>query len=409
MQESARILTKFNFMINIRYYLDTRWKKTELTKFPLKISLSRMKQKTMFPTGISLESEFWDNQKQELSKSHPQYRNLKLMLDDLEIKVRKIIDRLEESGQLVGIGIIGVKDLVLSELHPKIDKKADQTVKEPQKPVFSEQMDNFMSRKHGRTYEIYNETKKKLKAFKPDEYDSLTFEEMDVNFIRDFDEFLSKTSTSRNARNIHLRNIRAIFNDAINEDLITVYPFRKFKIRPEPTKKRALPVERIREIFNGEYEEWEQRHIDCFKLIFLLCGINIADLFNLEKIEDGRIEYNRAKTHRHYSIKVEPEAMHLIEKWKGKKKLLCYGDTIKDYRTYYSRLMGCLKKYNLCTYNARHSWATIAASLDIPKETIAAALGHGGNTVTDIYIDFDQRKVDEANRKVLDWVLYGKR
>ena len=64
---------------------------------------------------------------------------------------------------------------------------------------------------------------------------------------------------------------------------------------------------------------------------------------------------------------------------------------------------------SLSSYWARHTWATIAASLDIPKETIAAALGHGGNTVTDIYIDFDRRKVDEANRRVLDWVLYGKK
>ena len=63
----------------------------------------------------------------------------------------------------------------------------------------------------------------------------------------------------------------------------------------------------------------------------------------------------------------------------------------------------------LTTYWARHTWATIAASLDIPRDTIAHALGHGGNTVTDIYIDFDQKKVDDANRRVLDWVLYGKR
>lgn len=61
----------------------------------------------------------------------------------------------------------------------------------------------------------------------------------------------------------------------------------------------------------------------------------------------------------------------------------------------------------LTTYWARHSWATIAASLDIPKETIAAALGHSSHTVTDIYIEFDYRKVDEANRRVLNWVLYG--
>lgn len=51
----------------------------------------------------------------------------------------------------------------------------------------------------------------------------------------------------------------------------------------------------------------------------------------------------------------------------------------------------------------------MAAELDIPKDTIAAALGHGGNTVTDIYIDFNAKKVDEANRLVLDYVLYDKR
>jgi len=59
---------------------------------------------------------------------------------------------------------------------------------------------------------------------------------------------------------------------------------------------------------------------------------------------------------------------------------------------------------SLSTYAARHSWATIAAGLDIPKETIAAGLGHGGNSVTDIYIDFDQRKVDAANRKIIDYL-----
>lgn len=59
---------------------------------------------------------------------------------------------------------------------------------------------------------------------------------------------------------------------------------------------------------------------------------------------------------------------------------------------------------DLSTYYARHTWATIAAKLEIPKETIAAALGHGGNSVTDIYINFDQKKIDEANRKVLKYI-----
>lgn len=32
-----------------------------------------------------------------------------------------------------------------------------------------------------------------------------------------------------------------------------------------------------------------------------------------------------------------------------------------------------------------------------------------GNRTTAIYIDFDLRKVDAANRRVMDWVLYGRR
>jgi integrase len=55
----------------------------------------------------------------------------------------------------------------------------------------------------------------------------------------------------------------------------------------------------------------------------------------------------------------------------------------------------------------RHTWATLAAELDIPKETISAALGHGKKTVTDIYIQFDRKKIDEANRKVIDHVFYN--
>lgn len=41
----------------------------------------------------------------------------------------------------------------------------------------------------------------------------------------------------------------------------------------------------------------------------------------------------------------------------------------------------------------------------IPKDAIAAALGHGGNTVTDIYIDYDMKKVHNANRKLLRYIF----
>lgn len=56
--------------------------------------------------------------------------------------------------------------------------------------------------------------------------------------------------------------------------------------------------------------------------MFYLIGINGIDLFHVKQITDGRIEYKREKTGKLYSIKVEPEAMEIINRYKGNKFLL---------------------------------------------------------------------------------------
>ena len=239
---------------------------------------------------------------------------------------------------------------------------------------------------------------------------------------------MAQTAKSKNSRNIHLRNIRTVINDAIDNEITSFYPFRKFKIIPQATPKRNLKVDQLRTLFNFPCEEHAKKYIDMSKLMFLLIGINVVDLCRLKEIVDGRIVFNRAKTHRLYSIKVEPEALEIIERYRGENWLLDILDRYTDHNEYTRRIDRELKKIGpvkrvgrggkkiysplfpkISTYWIRHSWATIAMSLDIPKDTISHALGHGNNTVTDIYIEFDQEKVDIANRKVIDWVFYGKR
>ena len=142
-------------------------------------------------------------------------------------------------------------------------------------------------------------------------------------------------------------------------------------------------------------------------------GINIGDLLELPAgaDTDGRISFNRKKTRRLYSIKVEPEARAIIDKYRGTVHLLNVADGCSSYRHFANRLNLNLHAISpsVTTYWARHSWATIAASLDIPDDTIALALGHAGaNSTTSIYIERDRRKIDAANRRVIDWVLYNK-
>jgi integrase len=144
-------------------------------------------------------------------------------------------------------------------------------------------------------------------------------------------------------------------------------------------------------------------------LIFYLIGINMADLVRAtwKDVRDGRLEYKRAKTGRLYSIKLEPEALAIIKKYKGKERLLKEFERNVIEPVHIQMVNKWIRDVSglpdITTYWARHSWATIAASLDVPKETISAALGHElGSKITSIYIDFDQKKVDEANRKVID-------
>ena len=61
----------------------------------------------------------------------------------------------------------------------------------------------------------------------------------------------------------------------------------------------------------------------------------------------------------------------------------------------------------LSTYWSRHTWATIAYEAGVPVDTIAQALGHSdrSHSVTMIYIKPDQSRVDEANRRVIDYVI----
>lgn len=166
----------------------------------------------------------------------------------------------------------------------------------------------------------------------------------------------------------------------------------------------------IQYLFTADVPDWQRKYIDAFRLSFYLIGINMADLLALtpDNVQQGRIVYTRRKTHRLYSIKIEPEAQTILDTYKEERLLLSWAENCEDYRHFANRCnnnLGTIRA-GLTTYWARHSWATIAASLDIPEDTIALALGHSSaHTTTAIYIERRLSKVDAANRKVLDLFL----
>ncbi|MCL2597873.1 MAG: hypothetical protein FWD66_09540 [Paludibacter sp.] len=152
-----------------------------------------------------------------------------------------------------------------------------------------------------------------------------------------------------------------------------------------------------------------QRYIDFFLLSFYLCGLNMKDILFLKKenISNGNIVINRAKTNIPISFKIQPEAHKIIEKYKGKNYLLAPMDKYTNYIDFVRKISKFLKKIfpYISIYWARHTWATIAGEIDIPDPIIDLALGHKVQGMKEIYINRNRKKIDEANRKVIDYVL----
>lgn len=240
------------------------------------------------------------------------------------------------------------------------------------------------------------------------------FQDVTPAWLERFEAYMVQAELGTSSRSIHMRNLRTVFNYALENDFTDApYPFRKFKIKSAQTEPMALTLDQLKLLWNYEPArgfEGQKYWLEIWKIIFGLIGINMVDLCNLEKIIQGRVNYLRSKTGRSYSVKVEPEIAELLARHKGRKHLVDVLDRMTDVKNAtlaVNRRMQDIAKAlglpHITAYTARYTWASLAASIDIPIEVISQALGHSyGLAVTLGYIMPDRRKVDEANRKVLD-------
>lgn len=384
-------------MGQVHLYFDTRSAKSS-GKYPLKLCVTFSGTRAYLSTGIDLDQRQWNGKDIVKCDNKSVYTQL--------IAYKKT----EVEKALIGLecrGIFSVKSP--SHLKELLERQMSGRFQASTYLV----RDGFQEKMHRvkeSTRCMYVHTLDVIG--KTEDLESFTMSEIDYRWLCALESRLIADGMKTNTISIHMRNIRAVFNHLIDMGDIEIdcYPFRKFKVKSEETRKRSLTLAQLRSIRDTK-EGPMKRYADLFMLTFYLCGINIIDLCNLKEVTpDGRIEYRRSKTGRLYSIKVEPEAMAIIKRYRGKSHLIDILDRRKEknaHKSFMIRMNKYLKTIipGISTYWGRHSWATIAAELETPNETIAAALGHSfGSSTTAIYINFNQKKVDDANRAVIDYI-----
>jgi len=400
-------------MAKLSYYHDTRSGKDT---FPLKIRITHQKANVYISLGIRVGKEQWDAESCAVI-GHEKSKTYNALLISKMKSASDIVDNLKLKGVLDSYSASQLKDIIENNGElPEIERKGN----------FVKTFLVCMGSKRKESTRLsYETTLVSMKKYDP-ALNEKSFEDIDLRYLEAYDKWMSDKGIRQNSRNVYYRNIRTVFNFALDEEITSAYPFRKFKLKKQATKKRSLTIDELRTLRDYPCEEWQKKYVDLFFLCFYLIGINAADLLPAKKSQvcKGRLEYERAKTYKGYSVKIEPEAKKLLDKYKGTEHLLSFCDEHSDYKYILQRMSKVLKTIgpwerkgrggkkthtplfpDLSQYWCRHTWATIAAELDIPKETIAAALGHDmGNTTTAIYINFNQKKVDKANRRVIDFL-----
>lgn len=406
-------------MAKITFYHDTRSGNGE---FPLKLRITHHSKSVHINLDIKLTPEQWNgamiiNHKSE--KSLNDYITTKKTLAESALLKYGLTNNLDK--------------LSANDLKVIIESGGETATKSDGHNFLKYYESKQESAKRNNTRLSYDSAIKRMKLFDP-VLNTRTFEDIDEDYIRNMDEAWEKDGLTTNSRAVYMRNIRAVFNAAINDDITTAYPFRRFSIKKAATKKKNLSLEELQML--RDYlivNEFQEKYRDIFMLCFYMRGINMVDLLALTKdnIRAGRINYVRSKTGKFYSVKIEPEMKPIFKRYKGTQYLIDVCDGAKDEKEFESKYKGFLQRMDrglkkigpyerkglggkkhikpilpkISQYWSRHTTATLMAQMGYSNEIIACSLGHEfGIKTTNIYIEYKQSEVDAANRALIDFV-----
>ena len=212
-------------MVTTKIYLDDR--KGE-SPFPLKLRLTHQRQSVYLLTPFKVAPEQWNGVQ---VVKHPRSGMINNQINARKAEIDCKLYEWRAKGLLAGKTAKQIKEML--EAEEQDDNNGAMT--------FGRYFKQYAEKKKGLTKHTYDYTYKVLSEYK--NIDTIPFEEITAKWLEGFDSWCT---TSNNTKGIHYRNIRAVFNDAIDEEVTSAYPFRKFKIKKAEPKQRSLTIDELR-------------------------------------------------------------------------------------------------------------------------------------------------------------------
>lgn len=273
-----------------------------------------------------------------------------------------------------------------------------------------------------RTSETYTSALNSFRKFRNNE--DIALDDIDSDVMIAYEAYLKACGLSPNSSSFYIRNLRAVYNRAVEKGLTSQrFPFKHVYTGIEKTTKRAVSLKIIKQIKDMDLSHNPASDFarDMFLFSFYTRGMSFVDMAYLQKknLNSGVLSYRRRKTGQQLYVKWERCMQEIVDKYdtSGTDYLLPILNTNnllqarKQYIYALHKVNRYLKKIGeifnlsivLTLYVARHSWATIARSKNVPVSVISEAMGHDSETTTRIYLaSLDTIAVDNANSLILE-------
>lgn len=359
-------------------------------------------RKAYFKTNVYLKPEHWSKQGAQVV-NHPQSNELNAMLYGYILDLQAIELNCWKNG--IDATLSKLKEFVKKEVSPSISflKFAQHTIEN--------------SDRKPRTKDNMLVTVATLKEFRG----IIDFKDLNYTFLKDFDVFLRNKGLQVNTIGKHMRVLRTLVNEAINQGYIPqdAYPFRKFKIKKEQTEHRFLlpnELEKMESLKLFEKKNNSQHVLDAF-LFCCYTGLRYSDFCQLSpanfiKVNGKRwLHFTSVKTGVEIRLPLhllfESRALGILDRYPdigSFAALPCNSEVNKQLR----KLAGlCGIKKRITYHVSRHTCATLLVHQGVAITTVQKLLGHTSVKTTQIYSEVlsstivrDLKNVQRKRKKV---------
>ena len=265
----------------------------------------------------------------------------------------------------------------------------------------------------------YHSTRIHLLEFIQKKYkvSDLAFSQLTENFIHEFQQyFLGECGFQESSFYNVATHLKTVCRLAYREGLADILLFDKVKISKGDKKlPKALDRRSLDKLMNTHFGELEEEMETARDLFVFAChtGVAYCDLMGLSKThlvrddeENLWMKFNRKKTGVLCRIKLLPEAIRIIEKYRGEERERLLPQM--KYATYQSYLKALRLREDIAfpftTHTARHTFATlITLEQGVPIETVSKMLGHSNVSMTERYAKVTPKKLFEEFDRFLSF------